>query len=78
MLIQVSESNLSPVYWTLVLWAMAVSFFLMQFLTIGTRINTRYKRSGGVLLTEQVQLTRCIPQMCAARTGSPHGRGVHR
>ena len=44
-----------PGYWALTAWAMGVTFYLMRFLTLGSRINSKY-RNAPVLLSEQVRV----------------------
>lgn len=41
--------------WELVLWAMALSLYLLRFITLGTKINKKY-RNFAVLITEQINL----------------------
>ena len=40
-------------HWELVVWCMALAIYLLRFMTLGTKINKKY-RNFSVLITEQV------------------------
>ena len=41
--------------WELVMWSMVLGVYLLRFITLGTKINKKY-RNFSVLITEQVRL----------------------
>jgi len=55
-LLQGSENFLEYLgNWELVMWCMALAIYLLRFMTLGTKINKKY-RNFSVLITEQVML----------------------
>lgn len=49
--------------WELVMWCMCLGVYLLRFITLGTKINKKY-RNFSVLITEQVLLGCYYAQHC--------------
>jgi len=45
--------------WELVMWCMCLGVYLLRFITLGTKINKKY-RNFSVLITEQVLSQHCV------------------
>ena len=57
--------------WELVAWCFALSLYLLRFMTLGNKINKKY-RNFSVLITEQVRVTsQCKVEM----EGMLHSQG---
>ncbi|XP_074656278.1 protein PHTF2-like isoform X2 [Tubulanus polymorphus] len=55
-LLKETESFLDELYnWELVLWCLSLATYLLRFMTLGTKINRKY-RNLSVLITEQINL----------------------
>ena len=44
-----------PMHWELAVWLFVLAIFLLRFMTLGTKINKKY-RSLSILITEQINL----------------------